>query len=388
MKKLVSLVLALAMCLVCFANVAMAEGVAKEDLKVGVIFIGDENEGYTAAHYEGIKAMMETLGLSDEQVIIKWNVPEDENCEDEAFDLAELGCQIVFGNSFGFETYMMSAAAEYPDVQFCHATGYQAALSGLANMHNFFTSIYESRYMSGVVAGLKLNEMIEQGKITADDAKVGYVGAYPYAEVISGFTSFFLGVRSVCPSATMDVTYTNSWASFDLEKEAAEALIAAGCKLISQHADTTGAPTACETAGVPCVGYNVSMIATAPNTALTSAAINWAPYYTYAVECILNGEAIPTDWCHGYSDGAVLLTELNEATVAAGTAEKVAELEAALRDGTLKVFDCSTFTVAGATLTDADSDYIWDGYFHESEKASAPAFAYIIDGITDLTAAQ
>ena len=168
MKKLLSLVLALAMVLVCFANVAMAEGVAKEDLKVGLICIGDENEGYTANHYNGLKEMVSALGLSEDQVIIKWNVPEDETCEDEAFDLADQGCQIVFGNSFGFETYMMNAAAEYPDVEFCHATGYQAALSGMENMHNFFAAVYESRYVSGVVAGLKLNEMIEQGKITAE----------------------------------------------------------------------------------------------------------------------------------------------------------------------------------------------------------------------------
>ena len=388
MKKLVSVVLALTMCLACFANAAMAEGVAKEELKVGLICIGDENEGYTANHYNGLKEMASSLGLSEDQLIVKWNVPEDETCEDEACDLADQGCQIVFGNSFGFETYMINAATEYENVEFCHATGYQAASSGLANMHNFFASVYESRYVSGVVAGMKLNEMIEQGKITADQAKMGYVGAYPFAEVISGFTSFYLGARSVCPSVTMDVTYTNSWGSFDLEKEAAEALIAGGCVLISQHADTTGAPTACEAAGVPCVGYNISMIATAPNTALTSAAINWGPYYTYATECILNGETIDTDWCNGYADATVRITELNDATVAAGTEEKVAEVEAALREGTLKVFDCSTFTVNGAALTEADSEYIWDGYFHESEKASAPAFAFIIDGITDLTAAQ
>ena len=195
---------------------------------------------------------------------------------------------------------MIEAAREYPEIEFCHATGYQAATCGLDNVHNYFTSVYESRYVSGVVAGMKLNEMIADGTITADQCVVGYVGAFPYAEVISGYTAFFLGIRSVCPEATMKVQYTNSWASFDLEKEAAEALIAQGCVLISQHADTTGAPTACEAAGVPCVGYNVSMIATAPNTALTSASIDWAPYNTYAVECVINGEPIAVDWCQGY----------------------------------------------------------------------------------------
>ena len=252
----------------------VGDGVDAKDLKVGFIFIGDENEGYTAAHYAGAKGMQEALGLSDDQVIIKWNIPEDETCYDAAVDLADQGCNIIFANSFGHESYILQAAAEFPNVQFCHATGYQAAGSGLSNMHNYFTSIYESRYVSGVVAGMKLNEMIADGKITEDTAKVGYVGAYPYAEVISGFTSFFLGVRSQCPSATMEVKYTNSWASFDLEKECAESLIADKCVLISQHADTTGAPTACEAAGVPCVGYNISMIPTAPNTALALSLIH------------------------------------------------------------------------------------------------------------------
>lgn len=367
---------------------AAGEGVAKEDLKVGFIYIGDENEGYTAAHYAGATAMKESLGLSDDQIIIKWNIPEDETCYDAAVDLADQGCQIVFSNSFGHESYIMQAAAEFPEVEFCHATGYQAAMSGLPNMHNYFTSVYESRYVSGVVAGLKLNEMIEAGTITAEEAKIGYVGAFPFAEVISGFTSFYLGARSVCPSATMNVTYTNSWASFDLEKEAAEALIADGCVLISQHADTTGAPTACEAAGVPCVGYNISMIATAPNNALTSASINWGPYVTYAVQSVVDGTEIVVDWCRGYAEGADKITELNEGVVAAGTAEKVKEVEAAIIDGSLKVFDTATWTVNGETLTTYAKngvEYISDGYFHESEFASAPAFDILIDGITDLT---
>ena len=373
---------------VAVTEAAASAGIAKEDLKVGFVYIGDENEGYTAAHYAGAMAMKENLGLNDNQIIIKWNIPEDETCYDAAVDLADQGCQIIFSNSFGHETYIMQAAAEFPEVQFCHATGYQAAMSGLPNMHNYFTSVYESRYVSGVVAGMKLNEMIEDGTITADNAKIGYVGAFPFAEVISGFTSFFLGVRSVCPEATMNVTYTNSWASFDLEKEAAEALIADGCVLISQHADTTGAPTACEAAGVPCVGYNISMIATAPTQALTSASINWGPYVTYAVQSIIDGTEIVVDWCHGYAEGADKVTELNEAAVAAGTAEKVKEVEAAIIDGSLKVFDTASWTVNGETLTTYEKngiEYISDGYFHESEFASAPAFDILIDGITDLT---
>ena len=364
---------------------APAGGVAKEDLKVGFVFIGDENEGYTAAHYKGAMEMKEALGLADDQIIVKWNIPEDETAQDAAMDLADQGCQIVFANSFGHESFVIEAAKEYPEVQFCHATGFQAASSGLSNMHNYFTAIYEARYVSGVVAGMKLNQMIEDGTVAKDACKIGYVGAYPYAEVISGYTSFFLGVRSVCPDATMEVKYTNSWASFDLEKEAADALISDGCVLISQHADTTGAPTACEAAGVPCVGYNISMIATAPTQALTSSTNNWGAYVTEAVQHVVDGTEIPVDWCKGFSDGAVLITELNEAAVAPGTKEKVEEVEAKLAAGELHVFDTSTWTVEGKTLDsykkDDGNEYISDGYFHESEFASAPAFDILIDGI-------
>ncbi|MBE5808106.1 MAG: BMP family ABC transporter substrate-binding protein [Clostridiales bacterium] len=391
MKKIISLVLVLTLAFALCT--ALAEGIPADQIKVGYVFIGDENEGYTAAHYEGAKGMMEALGLSEEQVVIRWDIPETEECYDAALDLADAGCNIVFANSFGHESYMMQAAAEIPEVEFAHATGFQAASSGLPNMHNYFTSVYESRYVSGVVAGLKLNEMIANGTVAEDACKIGYVGAHPYAEVVSGFTSFFLGARSVCPSATMVVKYTGSWASFDLEKEAAEALIAQDCVLISQHADTTGAPTACQAAGVPCVGYNVTMIPVAPDTALTSASIDWAPYYTYAVKCVIDGEPIATDWCQGYADGATKITELNENAVAEGTAEKVAEVEEALKNGTLHVFDTSTFTVDGESLEDkiandenyaGYADYVFDGYFHESELASAPSFAIIIDGIEEL----
>ncbi len=354
-------------------------GTAASDIKIGAIYIGDENEGYTYAHMKGIDDMMSELGLSDAQVIEKTNIPEGEECFDAAVDLAEQGCNMIFATSFGHEDYLLQAAAEYPDIQFFHATGYQAATSGLENFHNYFTKIYEARYVSGVVAGMKLNEMIESGKITPDKAKIGYVGAFPYAEVISGFTSFFLGARSVCESATMEVQYTNSWADMSMENEVATKLIQGGCVLISQHADTTGAPTACEAQGIPCVGYNVDMTSVAPTCALTSSANNWGAYYTIAVQSYLNGETIPVDWAGGYSDGVVYITPLNSDAIAPGTEEKVKEVETALADGSLHVFDASTFTVGGKQPED---ELISDGYYHESEKVSAPSFAYIIDGIT------
>ncbi|OJU09475.1 MAG: BMP family ABC transporter substrate-binding protein, partial [Clostridiales bacterium 43-6] len=342
---------------------------------------------------KGIQEMKTKLGLSDSQIIEKTHIKEDQSCYEAAADLADQGCTIIFANSFGHEKFMMQAAKEFPNVQFCHATGFQAKSSGIANMHNYFTAVYESRFVSGVVAGLKLNEMIAAGKFTKDQAKMGYVGAFNYAEVVSGYTSFYLGAKSVCPTVTMEVQYTSSWADMTAEKEVATQLIANGAKLISQHADTTGAPTACEKAGVPNVGYNVDMTSVAPKTALTSATINWGPYYTYAVDCIIKGDKISTDWCKGYVDGAVAISKLNDAAVAKGTAEKVAEVEAALKAGTLHVFKTDTFTVGGKTMEDLianNKDFakysanVKDGYFHESEVISAPAFDLRIDGIKEL----
>ncbi|KAB1440620.1 BMP family ABC transporter substrate-binding protein [Candidatus Galacturonibacter soehngenii] len=374
-----------------------ASGDTQDDasaIKVGIMYIGDENEGYTESHMKGIQEMKTALGLTDEQVIEKTNIPEDESAYDAAVDLADQGCNIIFANSFGQESYMMQAAEEFPEVQFAHATGYQAASSGLSNMHNYFTSIYEARFVTGVVAGLKLNELIENGTITAEQAKIGYVGAFPYAEVVSGYTSFYLGAKSVCPTATMEVQYTNSWADMSGEAEVASQLIANGAKLISQHADTTGAPSACEQAGVPNVGYNVDMTSVAPDSALTSAYNNWAPYYTYAVKSVIDGTKMDVNWCQGFAEGAVGITALNEKVVAAGSAEKVAQVEAAIKDGSLHVFDTTTFTIGGKSLEDLIAeggdyakyaDYVSDGYFHESELASSPSFDLRIDGITELT---
>ena len=393
MKKLASLVIALCM-LMSMMVVANADAIAVEDIKIGIICIGDENEGYTANHLNGLFAACEALGISKEQIIPKYNTPETEAAYEAAVDLAESGCDVIFANSFGHESHVWLAAEEYPEIEFCHATGTGAASTGLENTHNFFAAIYEARYVAGVVAGMKLNQMIDEGKITAEQAKIGYVGAFPFEEVKSGYTAFYLGARSVCPSATMEVKFTNSWGDLALEKEAAEALIAHGCVLISQHADTTGAPTACEAAGVPCVGYNISMIPAAPNTALTSAAINWAAYFKFALQNVLAGEKFDPDWCQGYVDGAVYVTELNEKLVAPGTADKVAEVENAIKNGTLHVFDTTTFTVKGETVTscvayDTDGDFvpdfgeaIVDGYFAESVLRSAPYFGLDIDGIT------
>lgn len=259
-------------------------------MKVGFIFLHDENSTYDKNFITAADEACKTLGIADENKIYKTNVPEGQECAEAAEDLVDKGCSIIFADSFGHEPYIIEVAKKYPDVQFCHSTGTRAHTEGVSNYHNAFASIYEGRYLAGVAAGMKLNQMIENGEFDAKDAKIGYVGAYTYAEVISGYTSFFLGARSVCPSATMEVQFTGSWYDEAAEKEAANTLIANGCKLISQHADSMGAPTACENAGVPDVSYNGSTVSACPNTFIVSSRINWAPYYEYAIKAVMDGK--------------------------------------------------------------------------------------------------
>ncbi len=373
-------------------------GIAKEELKVGFIFLHDENSTYDLNFINAAKAAIEELGLTEDQYEFRMNVPEGQECYDAAAELADDGCNFIFADSFGHEDYMIQAAMEFPEVEFAHATGTRAHTEGLANYHNAFASIYEGRYLAGIVAGLKLNEMIENGEITEDEAKMGYVGAYTYAEVLSGYTSFYLGAKSVCPSVTMDVTFTGSWFDETAEREAANSLIAGGCVLISQHADSMGAPSACEDAGVPNVSYNGSTAAQCPETYLVSSRIDWTPYFVYAINCVINGEEIVADWTGTLETGSVVLTELG-ANVAEGTQEALEEAEAALLDGSVHVFDTSTFTVEGAAVesfmadvntdenSEGDTEVVSDGYFHESEYRSAPYFTLQIDGITLLDTA-
>ena len=351
--------------------------------------------GYTYTHDQGIVGMQAALGLADNQIVRKVKVDDTDAAaiETAITECIEEGCNIIFADSFGHEDYMIQAAKEFKDVQFCHATGTKAHTEKLSNYHNAFASIYEGRYLAGVAAGMKLNEMIEAGEFTADQAKMGYVGAFTYAEVISGYTSFYLGAKSVCPSVTMDVTFTGSWYDEALEKEAANKLIAGGCKLISQHADSMGAPTACEQAGVPNVSYNGSTQSACPNTFIVSSRIDWTPYYEMVIKAVQDGTALDSDWTGTLKTGSVVLTDVNEKVAAKGTAEKIAEVTKQLEDGTLHVFDTSAFTVKGETLTSymadvdtdadnaGDTEAIKDGYFHESEFRAAPYFNVQIDGI-------
>ena len=363
-------------------------------VKVGFITLHDENSTYDKNFIDAAKEACANLGLvENEDYFIKTNVGETEQCAEVAADLVDAGCNIIFADSFGHEPYMIEVAKANPEVQFCHSTGTRAHTENLANYHNAFASIYEGRYLAGIAAGLKLNEMIEAGKFTADEAKMGYVGAFTYAEVVSGYTSFYLGAKSVCPTVTMDVTFTGSWYDETLEKEGAEKLIQGGCKLISQHADSLGAPTACENAGVPNVSYNGSTVSACPNTYIISSRINWAPYYEMCIKAVMDGTEIPADWTGTLATNSVVLTDLNTTVAAEGTAEAIAAATEKLEKGEIHVFDCSTFTVKGEALTsymaDVDTDdaytpdteVVHDGYFSESEFRSAPYFDLQIDGI-------
>ena len=399
MKTILALIMALCMIFALCACGNNSDDKKTDDnadaskIKVGFIFLHDENSTYDLNFMNAAEAACKNLGLDESQYVFKKNIPEDQKCYDAAAELAEEGCNIIFADSFGHESYIIEAAKEFPDVQFCHSTGTLAHTEKLSNYHNAFASIYEGRYLAGIAAGLKLNEMIANGDFTADEAKMGYVGAFTYAEVISGYTSFFLGARSVCPSVTMDVTFTGSWYNETAEKEAANTLIKNGCKLISQHADSMGAPTACETAGVPNVSYNGSTVSACPNTFIVSSRIDWTPYYEYAIKAVMNGETIDTDWTGTLATGSVVLTDVNEKAAAEGTAKAIADATAKLEDGSLKVFDITTFTVKGKQLdsymadVDTDKDYtpdteaVKDGAFLESTYRSAPYFDVQIDGI-------
>ncbi len=364
-----------------------------EDFKIGIICLHDEASTYDLNFINGVEKIKTVLGLTDSQVIYKKNIPESALCTEAADDLVDQGCKIVFANSFGHESFLLASAKKHPEVQFCHATGTTAHTENLANFHNAFASIYEGRYLAGVAAGLKLNEMIADGKITAEQAKMGYVGAFTYAEVISGYTSFYLGAKSVCPSVTMEVQFTGSWYDEIKEKEAATALITNNCVLISQHADSMGAPSVCEEREVPNVSYNGATDEACPATFIVSSRIDWAPYYLYIIKQYCNNEDIQADWTGTIATGSVVLTGINKTAAAEGTFEKIQEVAAKLQDGSIKVFDINTFTVKGEKLdtytadvnTDdaftPDTEAIKDGAFAESSDRSAPYFDIRIDGI-------
>ena len=395
LKKVLSMVLAFAMLAVACVLFASC-GNKTSDFKIGVICLHDETSTYDLNFINAIEGAQKALGLSDDQVIIIKNVPEGNECLDAAKDLVDQGCKVIFADSFGHESFMIQAAKTYPEVMFCHATGTKAHTENLPNYFNAFASIYEGRYLAGVAAGLKLNELKEAGKLKGDAPKMGYVGAFPYAEVISGYTAFYLGAKSVCPNVVMDVTFTGQWYDVTAEQQAAEKLInVQKCDLISQHADSMGAPGACESAGVPNVSYNGSPETACPNTFIISSRIDWQPYFELIIKAVKDNDGkIPVDYTGTLSTGSVALTAIGKKAPAAGTQAKLDEVKAKLESGEIKVFDTNAFTVGGEKITtfmadvddlgdyQGDTEAVKDGYFHESEYRSAPYFTLEIDGIT------
>ena len=409
MKKLVSLALSAVMACGVAASLAACDNnnsgssgakvedyefkpVEAKDLKVGLICLHDETSTYDKNFLDAMEKAVEAKGVT---LLKQLNKPEDSECYDAAADLVSQGCKVIFADSFGHEAYMMEAAAKYPGVQFCHATGTKSQTHNLGNYHNAFASIYEGRYLAGVAAGMKLKTMTPKEENGNKYYQIGYVGAFPYAEVISGYTSFYLGVQSVLEETVkMDVTYTYSWYSPTDEQTGAEFLIGKGAQLISQHADSMGAPNACETAGVPNVTYNVSTKEQCPKTYVAGSRINWQPYFEDMIDCVINGEQIKTDWTGNLSTGSVEVLELGSAA-AEGTSAKIDEAKSALEAGTLKVFDTAKFTVGGKTLTSyladvkdygdykGETEAVKNGEFLESYYRSAPYFNIIIDNITE-----
>lgn len=427
-RKLTAIIMAMAMVFSVMAMLTSCSGESEDGIKIGVILIGDETEGYSKAHIDGIKAAANELGVSENNIVWKYKTLESSDCLDAATDLVGQGCTLIISNSYGHQTFMVQAAEQFPEITFAAMTGDFAALTGLDNFVNGFMGTYESRYVSGVVAGMKLKELLDNGTLTAEtqpksfdengNVKIGYVGAFDYSEVVSGYTAFYLGVKSIVENVIMNVNYTESWFDIDKEAAAAEALIADGAVIICQHADSTGAPSATEKLlnnGTICysVGYNIDMIDTAPNAALTSATNNWSVYYKKLISSVMNGEDMPADYSVGYANDGVKITPLGK-SCAAGTAEKVAEVEAGIKNGTIKVFDTDTFTVSAdqftCTVTTDEAGHVtsclvdtsfmdWstmtpiyqgelvecivDGAFAESTHRSAPYFSIRIDGIIE-----
>lgn len=398
-KKIVSLVLAIVMLVsVVITLGSCGDGGENKTIKAAMICLHGDSSTYDKNFIDAFKQACANKGLTEDDYTIITDIPEGAECYDKAADFADNGYNVIFADSFGHEAYMIQAAREFPDVQFCHATGTKAHTEGLSNYQNAFASIYQGRFLAGVAAGLKLVELYgdAEGKVSDENAKIGYVGAHPYAEVVSGYTSFYLGVKSVVENVTMEVRYTGTWYNEAAEKTTADALIEAGCKLISQHADSMGAPTACENNKIPNVAYNG---ATGKNTFVIASRIDWVPYFEYMLDCVMNGKDIADDWTGTLANGAVKITALGSAA-AEGTQEKLDEVAAKLNDGTLKVFDCATFTVNGEHLTEylADVDDAGDfqpdtnvirtengvTFFDESADRSAPYFDIRIDGITEI----
>ena len=334
-----------------------------DKIKIGFVHVSDPSDmGYTYNHNRGTEKMMKDLGIKKDQVINKFNIAEGAECETAVRELAEQGCNIIFATSFGFEDYVLKVAKDFPNIEFCHATGFKAADSELKNVHNYFGLIYQARYLSGIAAGLKTESNL-----------IGYVCAMPFAECIEGYDAFYLGAKSVNPDVKMMVMYTNSWNDPTKEAQVAQALIDKGCDVIGQHCDSTAAATTAEANGVFHVGYNSDMREAAPEASLTSAVWDWSIYLEYAVKRVSENKAIRVDWSKGLKDGAVDISPLNEDIVAEGTDKAIEEAREKILKG-----DWDVFT---GPLKDNKGEIVVKEGETFTEKRSAPTFEHILEGI-------
>ena len=360
-------------------------------IRVGFVYEGDESTPYTSNFIRAQHALEDLFGEAVE-IHIKNNVPENRT-KSTLRELVDEKCDIIFTNSYGFSDGTKRIAALYPNVEFCQATGINANIEPvLKNYHTFMGEVYEGRYVAGIVAGMKLKQLIDEGSITPEQAKIGYVGAFPYAEVISGYTAFFLGARAIVPSVTMSVLYTNSWSSFSKEKQCAVRLIDEGCVIISQHSDTIGPAVACEETYssriVYHVGYNQSMIDVAPTTSLISTRINWTPYIVGAVKAVMNKKNIEksiSGHVHGNDLGAgfaldwVQMMELNTIIAAPGTEEKIADVVKAFKKG--RGPDVFKGNYTGVNPYNSKDTYDLNAGYKENQTSSAPTFCYVLDDV-------
>ena len=354
--------------------------------RVGFVYSEDESTPYTANFVKAQHALEDEYGDKVE-VLFKSNVLSKDS-EQPMRDLIRDGVRILF---ITLDTDIpITLAREYPDVQFCQVSLPSISMDGTPeNYHTFNGEIYQARYVSGIAAGMKLRQLLDSGALLPRDALVGYVGANASTEVISGYTAFLLGVRSVAPEATMRVRYTGSWSNYAAEKEQTRELINEGCVIIAQHVNTTAPAVACEEASsagktVYHVGYHMSMMDVAPSCSLVSVRTNWAPYVIQAVQAVINGVSIEKtvdahvhgrDMSAGFESGWVELLELNKFIAAEGTQEKIDNAVEGLKKGRIKVFS-GNYTGVNP-LSQTDTIDLNEG-FTENQYSSNPSFGYIL----------
>jgi len=391
LKHIVTVVCSALMIFIFGLYAAIATPEKEKTLKVGFIYVGDGSNPYTNNFMKAQQDIEEKYGDKVETIAM-YNVPEGDNVRAVLDELVEQKCDMIFSTSYGFGEYVKEYAVKYPEIQFCQATCDNADDDPiLDNYHTYMGFVYQGRYISGVVAGMKMKELLDAGEITTDDLWIEYVAAFPYSEVISGYTAFYLGASSVVPDVKMRVKYTNTWGDYKVEKKCAEELIKEGCIVISQHSDTTGPAVACENTSADTVvyhvGYNQTMSDVAPTTSLISCRINWSPYMVYAVGAVLKDEQIEDDinaTTFGNDAGAgfdkdwIQMLELNEIIAAEGTYERIKELEEDFEDGKINVFQGDYI---GVNPYDESDVIDLNGGYIENANSSAPAFCYILQDV-------